>query len=285
MAQADAVGITRDDIDARLRFHPETEILEVDFSDLSLATTAEVNTLYDRIEERIVDSGESKWFFLINYHNTRIDPVAWLTYSRRGKALNLAFSQGSVRFDPSEETRRQIERAAGTDAFDANLHNTREGALRRIAELPSQRVRRTVLEPSYSTDEIAQRISFDPDTQIMEIDFEGFTFHHGRDADDVYDFIEARIRESDQKWFFLVNYNGCKIMPAAWPEYARRGKELNVAASLGSVRYAAGSETEADIRARAESQGFRPNIRNTREEALERIEEMRAELMHGAAPS
>ncbi|MEO0990970.1 MAG: hypothetical protein AAFX00_08485, partial [Pseudomonadota bacterium] len=62
-----------------------------------------------------------------------------------------------------------------------------------------------------------------------------------------------------------------------WVQYAARGKTLNEAWSLGSVRYAAGSETEADIRLRAESQGFRPNIRNTREEALERIAEMKVE--------
>ena len=49
------------------------------------------------------------------------------------------------------------------------------------------------------------------------------------------------------------------------------------AGSLGSVRYAPGSETETDIRLRAESRGFRPNIRNTREEAMQRIDEMKAE--------
>ena len=70
-------------------------------------------------------------------------------------------------------------------------------------------------------------------------------------------------------------------MPPAWVRYAHRGKRLNEGASLGTVRYAAGSEAEADIRLRAESQGFRPNIRNTREEALERIEEMRSEQLQG----
>ena len=53
------------------------------------------------------------------------------------------------------------------------------------------------------------------------------------------------------------------------------------AASLGSVRFAAGSETETDIRLRAETGGFRPNIRNTRAEALERIEEMKREAAEG----
>ena len=93
----------------------------------------------------------------------------------------------------------------------------------------------------------------------------------------MYDHIEERIRATDQKWYFLVNMNNCRIMPEAWVQYARRGKSLNIAASLGSVRYAAGSEAEEEIRQRAQSQDFRPNIRNTREEALARIEEMKAE--------
>ena len=104
-------------------------------------------------------------------------------------------------------------------------------------------------------------------------------FHHSRDVDDFYDFLQERIRESDRRWFFLVNLNQCEILPAAWVRYAYRGKRLNEAGSLGSARFAAGSETAEDIRLRAETQGFRPNIRNTREEALGLIEEMRAELL------
>jgi hypothetical protein len=113
----------------------------------------------------------------------------------------------------------------------------------------------------------------------MDVDFSHFTFHHSRDVDDFYDYLEERIIESDRRWFFLVNLNGCEILPGAWVRYAQRGKRLNEAGSLGSVRYAAGSETEADIRLRAETQGFRPNIRNSREEALDLIEELRAELL------
>ncbi len=119
--------------------------------------------------------------------------------------------------------------------------------------------------------------AFCPTTQIMEVDFHNFTFHHSRDVNDFYDHIEDRIKATDQKWFFLINYNGCQIMPEAWVHYARRGKALNIAASLGSVRYATGSETEAEIRQRAQSQDFRPNIRNTRAEAIARIDEMKAE--------
>lgn len=267
-------------LDARITFHDDLQAMEADFSDLHFDSPALVNRVYDRLEARIAETGEDLWFFLVDLNGTRIDPSAWVAYSRRGRALNLAHSMGSVRFDASEETRRQIERAANTEAFDPNICTTREAALARLAEMPGRRRKRVVLTPSHTTEDIAARISFDPDRVIMDVDFSGLTFHHGRDVDDVYDHIEARIIETDRKWFFLVNLNDCQILPAAWVRYAHRGKRLNTAASLGSARYAAGSETEQDIRLRAQSEGFRPNIRNTRDEAIELIEEMRAELLH-----
>ena len=112
---------------------------------------------------------------------------------------------------------------------------------------------------------------------LKDVDFSNITFEHSRDVNDCYDVLDELIATSGRKWYFLVNYENTKIFPEAWVQYAARGKVLNEAGSLGSVRYAPGSETETDIRLRAETGGFRPNIRNTREEALERI----AEMKHG----
>lgn len=252
--------------------------MEVDFSDFEFDSSATVNRVYDRIEERIAQTGEELWFFLINLNGTRIDSSAWIAYARRGRALNLAHSMGSVRYDASPETAAQIERAARTEAFDPNLFTNRADALVRIGQLPSRRRARVQHDTNYAVSDFFHRISFDEETRIMNVDFSWFTFNHSRDVNDFYDHIEERIADSGHdKWFFLINYEGTQILPAAWVQYAQRGKALNLAHSLGSVRYAPGSETEADIRLRAESQDFRPNIRNTRAEALERIEEMRAE--------
>lgn len=268
--------------DTGITFHDALETMEADFSDIVFDSSETVNRVYDALERAIRATGEDKWFFLVNLNGTRIEPEAWLAYSRRGKVLNMAHSMGSVRFDASEETRRQIARAANTEAFDPNLFDNREAAIARIREMPSTRVRRRVQhDPNYTQADFVRRIHFDEGTVIMEADFSHMTFHHSRDVDDAYDYIEARIRDFDRKFFFLVNLNGCEILPEAWVRYAHRGKRLNVAASLGSVRFAAGSETEEDIRMRAESQDFRPNIRNTRDEALALIEEMRAELLAG----
>lgn len=268
------------EFDTRIRFDQDRQVMEVDFSDFTFDGSETVNRVYDLIEERIAATGEELWFFLINLNGTRIDSSAWVAYARRGRALNLAHSMGSVRYDASPETAAQIERAARTEAFDPNLLTNRADALVRIGQMPTKRRARVQHDPNYVYTDFLYRISFDEDTRIMEVDFSHFTFHHARDVNDFYDHIESRIADTGQpKWFFLINYEGTQILPAAWVNYAHRGKTLNLAHSLGSVRFAPGSETEADIRLRAESQDFRPNIRNTRAEALARIEEMQAD--HG----
>lgn len=269
--------LTVSDVKPRVIFHEDIQVMEVNFENLDLASSVDVNFFYDHIEERIAATGEELWFFLVNYCGTRIDTKAWFAFSRRGKELNKAHSMGSVRFDASEETRRQIERDAGTEAFDANLFYDRESALARLKSFPSRRRAKIVHEPHFSEEDLQWRLEFWEDQQIMFVDFSNMAFEHSLDVNDVYDFIEKRISETGQKkWYFLINYEGTRIHSPAWVRYAARGKKLNEDSSLGSVRYAPGSETEADIRLRAESQGFRPNIRNTREEALEVIDEMKA---------
>ncbi len=265
------------EIDRRIRFHRDHEAMEIDLSDLHLDTSADVNALYDRLEDRIRDSGEDKWFFVVNYRGNRIAPEAWVAHARRGKALNQAHSMGTVRYDASPETRARIEREAGTEAFDANLFAHRDAAMARIAQMPSRRVVRPEQAPSHSQADYEKRLAFIDAEGIFDVDLSGLAFNHSRDVNDFYDLAQEMIQASGRRWYFLVNYNGTRIMPEAWVAYARRGKELNEGGSLGSVRYATGSETEEEIRMRAESRGFRPNVRNTRAEALERIEEMKAE--------
>ncbi|WP_425100351.1 hypothetical protein [Tropicibacter sp. S64] len=270
--------MTTSDFDPRIRFDDARQTMEVDLSGLNFTDSAMVNRFYDRIEARIAQSGEDLWFFLINLHGLRVDSSAWIDYARRGRSLNMAHSMGTVRFDASPETARQIERDARTERFDPNLFTNRADALVRLDALPSRRRSGGVLhDPNYTLGDFVRRVHFDPEAGIMEIDFSHFTFFHSRDVGDFYDHIEERIADTGaDKWFFLINYDGCRIEPAAWVQHAFRGKKLNLAHSLGTVRYAPGSETAEEIRRRATSQDFRPNIRNTRDEALARIDEMRS---------
>ncbi len=268
-------SLTIEQIDRRITFIDDLQIMEADFSDLQLHTPVEVNQFYDRLEDRIAETGEELWFFLVNYSNCRIDPEAWWDYSRRGKTLNLAHSMGSVRYDATEATRRQIERDAGTERFDANLFTNRDSALERIKTFKSKRIKKIIHEPNYTRADFEPRVSFIEDARIMDIDLSDITFFHSKDVDDFYDFLQEKLEATGRRWYYLINYNNCQIMPEAWVQWAQRGKAFNIAGSEGTVRYEAGQDTEEEIRMRAQSQDFRPNILRTREDALARIDQMK----------
>ncbi|PRX37524.1 hypothetical protein SAMN05216257_101548 [Meinhardsimonia xiamenensis] len=270
-------ALSRDEIDRRVTFHDDIEVMELDFSGLRLGSAAEVNAFYDRVEERIAETGEGKWFLLVNYSGSRVEPEAWFAFSRRGRELNLAHSMGTVRVDDSEETRRQIARDAGTERFDPNLFADRASALARLGEMPSKRLRRIVHEPTHTREEIAARVRFLEAQEIMEVDLGGFEFRHSRDVNDFFDYLEEEITRSGRRWYFLVNYGEVRIWPEAWVPWAVRSKRLVEGGGLGAVRYGAGADVEAEIRLHAQGQGVRANVRATRAEALARIAEMKAE--------
>ncbi len=113
----------------------------------------------------------------------------------------------------------------------------------------------------------SDRIHFFPELDVVELDFQGFEFDSTERVNQVYDAIEAAIAATDRQWYVLVNFRDCSIWPVAWVAFAHRGKKLNAACSLGTVRYAdaAPDELPAD-----------PNIRPSREDALAAIEDMKA---------
>jgi hypothetical protein len=270
--------ITVEDIDTRITFHNDDEIMEVTFEDMSMANSVDVNLFYDRIEQRIAATGFDQWFFLVNYCNARIDPDAWFAFSRRGKELNLAHSMRSVRFDASEATLRQIKNAGSREDFDPNLYYDRAGALEALQSQTSSRVEQAKVEKimSFTRADLNWRVEFLDEENTLLVDFSDMSLEHSDDVDLVYNFLEKQLTPLDRKWYFLVNYNGTRIQSPAWVQRSARSKALNDKWSLGSVRYAMGSETETDIRLRAESGGFRPNIRNTIKEAWDLINEMKA---------
>ena len=118
----------------RVTFHPDLQIMEVDFSDHTFARSADVNQFYDEIERQVAAT-EKQWYFMVNYKNTEILPEAWHSWAMRGGRLNAASSLGTVRYDPNDKTKEDLRKRASADDFNPNIVATREEALARIAEL------------------------------------------------------------------------------------------------------------------------------------------------------
>ncbi len=113
-----------------------------------------------------------------------------------------------------------------------------------------------------------ERVMTLDDLDIMEVDFSNLVFANSQVVNEVHDAIEAAIKESGRKWYFLINFEDCSVWPEAWVAFAHRGKKINVNHSLGTVRYS--SSADGDNRADLD-----PDLYASREMALERIEEIK----------
>ncbi|MBU2992096.1 hypothetical protein Q4555_10720 [Octadecabacter sp. 1_MG-2023] len=264
-------------LEPRITVLEGSQIIEIVFTGLYFHTSADVNAFYDYIETRIVETGEGQWFFMVNTEDYRVDGDAWFAFTRRGLDLNEGHGMKTVRYDADPMTVTQIERAKGTERENPNLFGSREDALEHLKSQPSKRRERLAHHPSFEKNAFMRRLTFIKETGILEIDLSGMSFEHSRDVNDVHNWAEEAIRASRQKWWMLFNYEGTRIQSPAWVQFSVRSEEFNKTYSMGSVRYALGSETEADKRLRYEAKSTRPNIRNTHDEALERLEELRAE--------
>lgn len=266
-----------DVLDPRITVHEGPQIVEIDFTGLYFHTSADVNAFYDYAEARIVETGESQWFFMVNTQDYRVDGDAWFAFTRRGLDLNEGHGMKTVRYDADPMTVAQIAREKGTDRENPNLFGSRDEALAFLKSLPSKRRERTAHHPNFQKAEFLRRLNFDHDTGILEIDLSGMSLEHSRDVNDVHNWAEEAIRATRHKWWMVFNYEGTRIQSPAWVQFSLRSEVFNADYAMGTVRYALGSETEADKRLRYEAKTTRPNIRNTRPEAMERLEELRAE--------
>ena len=113
----------------RIHFHPELEVVEVDFSEFEFSSSRIVNEFYDLLDRKIEATGK-KWYVLVNYHHCSIWPEAWVAFAHRGKKVNVSYSLGTARyFDASR---------ADEDNYlptDPELFRSREDALASIEEL------------------------------------------------------------------------------------------------------------------------------------------------------
>lgn len=272
-----STDFTPDALESRIRILEAAQIVEIDFTGLYFHDSGDVNTFYDFIEAHLHETGEPLWFFMVNTQDYRVDGDAWFAFTRRGRDLNEGHSMKTVRYDADPQTVNQIKRNKGTEREIPNLFPSRETALAYLKTLPSKRRERINHVPSFEKEAFLKRLSFDESTGILDIDLSGMSFEHSRDVNDVHNWTEEAIRATGHKWWMLVNYQDTRIQSPAWVQFSLRSDEFNKRYSMGSVRFAVGTQTEADKRLRYETKTTRPNIRSSRREALARISELKAE--------
>src|SRR3990170_3011262 len=122
---------------------------------------------------------------------------------------------------------------------------------------------------------IQDRIIFHEAMEAAEVDWSDLNFASERQVDEFFDEVDRQLQASGRRWYFLVLYTGCIIAPEVWDRFSARGKHSNVTYGLGTVRVGTSSGTRETIRQLAQSERFRANIFETRDQALFAIGEMR----------
>jgi hypothetical protein len=124
-------------------------------------------------------------------------------------------------------------------------------------------------------DTLVRRIHFFDGLDLIEIDFTDMKFTDSKMVNNFYDFLETLIEGTHREWYFMVNYRGCAVWPEAWVAFAHRGKKINSAYSLGTVRYVEQSAEESPDIPMTQLSASDPDFFETRDTALARIEEMK----------
>jgi len=122
---------------------------------------------------------------------------------------------------------------------------------------------------------LRDRIIFHDAIETMEVDFTDMTFSNAADVDAFYDEADRVLAATSRRWYFLIVYRDCVIAPAAWERFTERGKQTNVAHSLGTVRAGASEHTRHAIREDARREMFRANMFATRDQAMLALGDMR----------
>jgi branched-chain amino acid transport system ATP-binding protein len=121
-------------IQDRIIFHDAIDTLEVDFSDMSFADAAQVDTFYDAVDAGVAATSR-RWYFLVIYTGCVIAPEAWDRFAARGKNSNITYGLGTVRVNPSAFTREAIRQDAGRAMFRANIFENRDQAMFALGEM------------------------------------------------------------------------------------------------------------------------------------------------------
>ena len=113
----------------RIHFLTDSQIIEIDFSDLEFSDSKLVNEFYN-VLDRMIESTGQLWYIAVNYHNCSVWPEAWVAFAHRGKKVNVSYSLGTVRYYDASKPG-----AEDCHPYDPDLLSSRADALAHIEEL------------------------------------------------------------------------------------------------------------------------------------------------------
>ncbi len=248
----------------RVRFDETRHFAELDLSGQDFVDENAVTSFFRELERRFDETGRD-WFILVRDDGFRIEPAAWTDWADASDRLRRKHGLGTARYpDPDgygakiQDPTRFESRAAALAALDAM-----------VAQEHAKGYRSRLRKHASSLDPQAQkRLTLDHSLDVAALDLEGMSFASMRDVERFFQSIDTLLGRTLQRWWLLIEAEGCRIAPEALGVFAQRGRSLCDEHGLGAVR----------VMGRAAEAAHDPLVCVDREAGLAAIRQMR----HGA---
>ena len=129
------------------------------------------------------------------------------------------------------------------------------------------------------------RISFIAESNIVDINMRDVHFQSARETYFFHDVLDRLLTETGKTWFFITCFSGCTISEEAAHQFSMRRTRTHTRLCRGAVRYGASAELDRAMTSLESNSVATRESFATRDEAMQKIEEMRAEgdnlLRHG----
>lgn len=228
----------------RIRINKRQQTVQLDLSELTFETAAQVNRFYDLLEKRLTARREKKWYFLVNLKNLHLCMDSWIAFAIRGKRVNDIWSWATVHYGPHISLHQAIASQLGCTGAEPILFPTRPQALSFLTKLKNKIARETARNIKHLNADkldgiartIGSRFEFIRELDIVTVDFRHFTFDTPATVDEFFDVLTIHLQSTGQKWYFVVKYSDTRVYPEAWYQWAKRSRALFEDYSLGAVR-------------------------------------------------
>ncbi len=115
--------------------------------------------------------------------------------------------------------------------------------------------------------ELADRISYDPDRNILFLNFEGMHIRGEKDVERLQETVEARCRKIGRRTGVIVNYDSFRIDEAAIDRYARMIHHMEETYYTRVTRYTTGAFLRMKLGEALSQRKIAPHVFETEDEA------------------
>ncbi|MFN3868106.1 MAG: acyl CoA:acetate/3-ketoacid CoA transferase [Hyphomicrobiaceae bacterium] len=113
----------------------------------------------------------------------------------------------------------------------------------------------------------AERISYDPDRNILFVNLEGYSIRKKSDVSDLQDALVAAVKKAGRRVNSVVNHDGCRIAEDLYDDWADMIHHMQQHHYLTTARYTTSAFMRVKMQEALAKRGLKPHIYEKKEEA------------------